>query len=229
MKLLQRLRPILRLFPEVSKPLKMPSIKQRLMWTAMVLFAFLVCCQVPVYGSKPSKTSDPFYWMRVVLASNKGTLMELGISPIVTASLIMELLVGVKVINVDQENKEERALFEGSQKILALIITFVEASAYVFTGMYGEVQVIGYMLCFFIVFQLILSCVICILLGRGAAERVGARLRHLAVHCHKHLRHHCVEELLAVDVQHRARGRSLRAPLLPSSTSSSPAATRCAQ
>jgi preprotein translocase subunit SecY len=29
--------------------------------------------------------SDPLYWMRVILASNRGTLMELGITPIVTS------------------------------------------------------------------------------------------------------------------------------------------------
>jgi len=33
--------------------------------------------------------ADPFYWMRVILASNKGTLMELGISPIVTSGMIL--------------------------------------------------------------------------------------------------------------------------------------------
>ena len=33
--------------------------------------------------------SDPFYWMRVILASNRGPLMELGISPIVSAGMIV--------------------------------------------------------------------------------------------------------------------------------------------
>jgi len=53
---------------------------------------YLVCCQIPLYGISNSKSSDPFYWMRVILASNKGTLMELGISPIVTSGLVMQLL-----------------------------------------------------------------------------------------------------------------------------------------
>lgn len=54
--------------------------------------------------------------MRVILASNRGTLMELGISPIVTAGLVMQLLAGSKIITVDQSNKEDRMLFQGSQK-----------------------------------------------------------------------------------------------------------------
>lgn len=56
--------------------------------------------------------------MRVILASNKGTLMELGISPIVTAGLVMQLLSGAKIIAVDESVKEDRALFNGAQKCM---------------------------------------------------------------------------------------------------------------
>ena len=45
----------------------------------------------------------------------KGTLMELGISPIVTSSLIMQLLAGAKIIEVGDTPKD-RALFNGAQK-----------------------------------------------------------------------------------------------------------------
>jgi protein transport protein SEC61 subunit alpha len=54
----------------------------------------LVCSQVPLYGITSSDSSDPLYWMRVILASNRGTLMELGICPIVTSGMIMQLLAG---------------------------------------------------------------------------------------------------------------------------------------
>lgn len=62
-----------------------------------------------------SDSADPFYWMRVILASNRGTLMELGISPIVTSGLIMQLLAGAKIIEVGDSPKD-RALFNGAQK-----------------------------------------------------------------------------------------------------------------
>ena len=53
-----------------------------------------------------SESADPFYWIRVILASNRGTLMELGISPIVTSGLIMQLLAGAKIIEVGDTPKE---------------------------------------------------------------------------------------------------------------------------
>jgi preprotein translocase subunit SecY len=63
-----------------------------------------------------SDSSDPLYWLRVILASNRGTLMELGITPIVTSGMIMQLLAGASLIDVDFSLKEDRALFSGAQK-----------------------------------------------------------------------------------------------------------------
>lgn len=54
-----------------------------------------------VYFVYIAQGADPFYWMRVILASNRGTLMELGISPIVTAGMILQLLAGVGMIEVN--------------------------------------------------------------------------------------------------------------------------------
>lgn len=74
-----------------------------------------------------SDSADPFYWIRVILASNRGTLMELGISPIVTSGLIMQLFAGVKIIEVG-DTPHDRALFNGAQKcnkIYSFISTLV--------------------------------------------------------------------------------------------------------
>ncbi len=71
--------------------------------------------QIPLFGIMSSDSADPFYWIRVILASNRGTLMELGISPIVTSGLIMQLLAGAKIIEVGDTPKD-RALFNGAQK-----------------------------------------------------------------------------------------------------------------
>ncbi len=54
--------------------------------------------------------------MHVILASNQGSLMELGISPIVTSGMIMQLLAGIYLINVDFSLKEDRDLFSCTQK-----------------------------------------------------------------------------------------------------------------
>jgi protein transport protein SEC61 subunit alpha len=71
------------------------------MWTAVTLYIYLVCSQIPLYGTRVSSSSDPLYWVRVILASNRGTLMELGISPIVTSSMIIQFFVGARIISMN--------------------------------------------------------------------------------------------------------------------------------
>merc|ERR550537_2167874 len=97
---LELVRPVMCVLPEVQQPDRKVPFREKVLWTIITLFIFLVCCQIPLYGIKATKSSDPFYWMRVILASNRGTLMELGISPIVPSGLVMQLLAGAKIIEV---------------------------------------------------------------------------------------------------------------------------------
>jgi len=142
-RILNLVKPVMCVLPEVTTPDRKIPFREKILWTAISLFVFLVCCQIPLYGIATNKSADPFYWMRVILASNRGTLMELGISPIVTSGMVMQLLAGSKIIEVDQSLKEDRALFTGAQKLFGFLITLGEAIAYVLSGMYGDVKDIG--------------------------------------------------------------------------------------
>merc|ERR1712000_424834 len=148
------------LVPEVAKPLKPIKFNERVMWTAVTLLVFLVCAQVPLYGIYSSDSSDPFYWLRVILASNRGTLMELGIGPIVTSGLVMQLLSGTGLIHVDQSVKADRELFNGAQKLVGMVITIGQATAYVLGGLYGDVRELGIANGLLIVIQLFFAGII---------------------------------------------------------------------
>jgi len=161
------------LLPEVQQPDKKVPFKEKVLWTAVTLFIFLVCCQIPLYGIKSSDSADPFYWMRVILASNRGTLMELGISPIVTSGLVMQLLAGSKIIEVDQSLKEDRALFGGAQKLFGMIITIGQSVAYVWSGMYGDLTDLGAGNALLIIMQLFCSGIIVIILDELLQKGYG--------------------------------------------------------
>merc|ERR1740117_1724120 len=120
-----------------------------------------------------NKSADPFYWMRVILASNRGTLMELGISPVVTSGMVMQLLAGSKIIDVDQSLKEDRDLFSGAQKLFGLLITISEAVAYVLSGMYGDVKDLGAGNAILIILQLFVAGVIVIILDELLQKGYG--------------------------------------------------------
>ena len=64
--------------------------------------------------------------MRAILASSRGTLMELGISPLITSSMIMQVLAGAKIIEVDQNLKADRELYEAATKVFGILISLVK-------------------------------------------------------------------------------------------------------
>jgi protein transport protein SEC61 subunit alpha len=170
---LNLVKPCMCVLPEVSTPDRRVPFREKVLWTAISLFVFLVCCQIPLYGIMTSKSADPFYWMRVILASNRGTLMELGISPIVTSGMVMQLLAGAKIIEVDQSLKEDRVLFSGAQKLFGMLITLGEAVAYVVSGMYGDVKDLGAGNAILIIMQLFFAGIIVIVLDELLQKGYG--------------------------------------------------------
>jgi len=166
-------RPFMPFLPQVAKPDKAVAFKEKLLWTAVTLFIYLVCCQIPLYGIKATEGSDPFYWMRVMLAANRGTLMELGITPIITSGMVIQLLVGSKIIDVDQSVKEDRNLFKGAEKLLGMIITIGQGSAYVFSGMYGDPKDLGFGNSLLIIVQLFFAGVIVLILDELLQQGYG--------------------------------------------------------
>jgi len=95
--------------------------------------------QIPLYGISQSQGSDPFSTMRIIFASNRGTLMELGIGPIVTAGLIIQLLAGSEIISFDRSNPEDRGLFTTASKLFSFIMVIVQAGLYIISGVYGSI------------------------------------------------------------------------------------------
>ena len=132
------LAPVFQALPEVRRPLRRLSIRERLLWTALVLITYLAMTQIPLYGVPWQKTGmETIFFLQVIMASRRGTLMELGIGPIVTAGIVWELLVGSKIIEIDLTTREGRRVFAGVQKLLAIIFAAVEALAYILGGAYG--------------------------------------------------------------------------------------------
>ncbi|KXB01157.1 hypothetical protein AKJ44_02885, partial [candidate division MSBL1 archaeon SCGC-AAA261F17] len=95
-----------------------------------------------------------------VLASRAGTLMQLGIGPIVTAGIVMQLLVGAKIINLDLSHPRDKALFTGTQKILAVLVGIFQASAFVMAGSFGPIATMGGLRILFLIIQLTLGVLV---------------------------------------------------------------------
>jgi preprotein translocase SecY subunit len=118
--------------------------------------------EIPLYGlGNVAKGSDPYLYIRVIFAASRGTLMELGIGPIVTAGLILQLLAGPGIINVDFSKPEDRSLFNGATKVFGVVIAIVQALSYLVGGAYGSLSL---QVMFMIFLQLVTATIIVMLL-----------------------------------------------------------------
>jgi len=159
------IRPLEQYVPSIVKPPKEVNLNSKFVYVMAVLTFYLMASKIPLYGIRSSNTDDPLSYYRVMLASNRGTLMELGISPIVTSGMILQGLVGAKILTVDRSNSEHTRLYGVAEKITGLITIFGQAIFYtVFSGMYGSVWDLGLGNTTLIVLQLVISGCLVLLL-----------------------------------------------------------------
>lgn len=133
MSFLQALKPIVDSLPEVAKPLSSPGLKEKLMWTAGGLLIFYILGQIYPIGADPAGIIR-FERLEILLGSRTGTLITAGIGPIVLASIFLQLAIGSKLISIDLSNVENKRLFQGLQKLLAIFLALVEGVIYVLSG-----------------------------------------------------------------------------------------------
>ena len=136
MGLLSAIAKISEYVPSTPKPDRHIPLGEKLIWTLLALIAYLLMSHTPLYGVPLQTQQQQFLLLQVIFAAHGGTLMELGIGPIVTAGLIMQILVGAKLLDLDLTDPEDKRIFTGTQKTLALLITAFQAVMYVLACRY---------------------------------------------------------------------------------------------
>merc|ERR1719295_84870 len=147
------------------------------MYTFGCLIIYLILCGTPLYGvhlQTFSKSVDPLHWFRPMLAARSGTLMELGISPIVTSQFVLQLMAGSRFIHVDQQSKKEKASFHAVQKVVAVLIAAGEAIAFIASGVYGHwLYDLGLVSTILIFVQLVFASILLLLLDEVIQRGYG--------------------------------------------------------
>ncbi len=122
------------IFPEVESPKeKRVPFKTKIKWTLIVLVAFFILGVIPLYGLGKNALSQ-FEYLSIILGAEFGSLISLGIGPIVTASIVLQLLVGSGLLKLNTTSPEGRQQFQGLQKILTMFFIIFESMIYVFMG-----------------------------------------------------------------------------------------------
>jgi len=148
--------------PEVAGPLqKRLSFKEKLKWTTIMLVLFFVLSLVPLFGLGQNQLQQ-FEFLSIILGASFGSIMSLGIGPLVTASIVLQLLNGSGIIKFDLKTADGKKSFQGWQKLLGLFFIIFEACIYVFMGgLAPSVELVGTSLFFniqlILIFQLFLG------------------------------------------------------------------------
>lgn len=161
--------------PTVTKPRQKLSLTRRLAWTGIVLVLYLIMSNIPLYGVPVTPTAATTITLEnIIFASSVGTLMQLGIGPIVTAGLILEVLAGAKLIDVDLSNPEDQVKFTGAMKTLAVIFAIAEALVVTLSGMFWPTGTpVSPLLKALVVIQLVVASYIVILMDEALQRGWG--------------------------------------------------------
>ncbi len=125
---------IISFLPEVARPTQRRlSFKEKLKWTGICLIIFYALGLVPLFGLGQNALQQ-FEYLSIILGAQFGSLVSLGIGPLVTASIVLQLLNGSGLVKFDQSTHEGRRRFQGTQKIMGLGFVIFEAFIYVFMG-----------------------------------------------------------------------------------------------
>jgi len=121
--------------PQVPKPKRKIPLQTKLLWCGACVTIYMVMGQTPLFGATTPEF-DFLAFARVIFASQQGSLVELGIGPIVTAGLLMQLLRGSDILKFDFKKPEERGIFQTATKMLTYFVIIIEGSVYAW-AVYG--------------------------------------------------------------------------------------------
>ena len=147
------LRNIFSYIPEVRKPEeKKVDFKIKFRWTLTILVLFFILANISLFGLT-NNALERFEYLAIVLGTDFGSIISLGVGPIVMASIILQLLNGSGILNVDVTTVEGKKFFQGLQKMLVLF--FIVFTSLVYVLMQGLQAEVG--LAWLVIFQLILG------------------------------------------------------------------------
>ncbi|MFB6220937.1 MAG: preprotein translocase subunit SecY, partial [Halolamina sp.] len=126
--------PVLTRMPSVTRPEGHVPFRRKLGWTAGILVLYFFLTNIQLFGLDAGTQSDLFGRFRSILAGSQGSILQLGIGPIVTASIVLQLLGGADLLGLDTDDPRDQVLYQGLQKLLVVVMICLTGLPMVFAG-----------------------------------------------------------------------------------------------
>lgn len=131
--------------PDIKRPDESHGFNDKLRWTGIIVILYFLLTITPIYGLQSSVLAE-FQSVAALLGASFGTLATLGIGPIVTASIVLQLLNGAGILNIDTQTPKGKQRFQGLQKILTVFFILFQSTLLVQLGGFTPAQGISPML-----------------------------------------------------------------------------------
>jgi preprotein translocase subunit SecY len=125
--------PVLTRMPSVERPEGHVPFRRKLGWTGGILVLYFFLTNVTLFGLA-ANSQDLFGQFRSILAGSQGSILQLGIGPIVTASIVLQLLGGADLLGLDTNDPRDQVLYQGLQKLLVVVMICLTGLPMVFAG-----------------------------------------------------------------------------------------------
>ena len=128
--------------PSIKEPEKEQSLKKMLTWTGIVLLLYFTLGSIDLYGADSAAVEQALQQLQTfqtLLGAQIGSIITLGIGPIVTASIVLQMVVGSELLNWNTNTEEGKQKFQSAQKLLAYGLSIVQGVGYVAAGTFGNI------------------------------------------------------------------------------------------
>ena len=129
--------------PSIREPEKEQSLKEMLTWTGLTLLLYFVLGSVDLWAPPGAASFDQalgqLQTFQTLLGAQIGSIITLGIGPIVTSSIVLQMVVGSELLNWNTNTQAGKQKFQSAQKVLAYALSIVEAVGYVAAGTFGSI------------------------------------------------------------------------------------------
>ncbi|BFI73244.1 protein translocase subunit SecY [Nanoarchaeota archaeon] len=119
--------------PTIENPKKLLTLRERIMNTLLVIALYTVIASIPLFGISPEVSArlEELLWL---FGSNLGTLASVGIAPPIVAGIFMQLLVGMKIIDIDISKDEGKEKFDNYTRAIAFFFIIIESLVLILSG-----------------------------------------------------------------------------------------------
>jgi preprotein translocase subunit SecY len=124
-----------RFIPSIKAPSSPLSLREKMYWTGAILVVYFMLYNIYAIGVNQQSVQQPFLQLiSIIFAAKIGSLITVGIGPIVLSSIVLQLISGSGLVNIDQNDPIQKGRLQTLQKIAAMGIAIVEAFIFVYTG-----------------------------------------------------------------------------------------------